>query len=177
MFAKRNVAWDSGCHEDAIWYATTGNLNNMRHKINRLIYWWRSQDWHRKLDLGNLNGHCVFHISFYVINIYDYCDTENFPFFLCSSFLTASCRSNDQNNETFDCNSEGCKGSERLKFKFDGSFNRTFPSEDNLSNSPDSSKSFGETQLDVFHHRHGLLILHLLATMMFAPSVVAWFQV
>jgi hypothetical protein len=66
--------------------------------------------------------------------------------------------------------------SERQRYNFDGSFNRTFPSEDN-SNSPDSSKSFGEAQLDVFHHRHGLLILHLLATMMFAPSVVAWFQV
>ncbi|XP_061336621.1 GPI inositol-deacylase isoform X1 [Gastrolobium bilobum] len=94
---------------------------------------------------------------------------------LCSSFLTASCRSHEQNNENFDCNSEGYNGSERLKFKLDGSFNRTFPSEDN-SNSPDSSTSFGDTQLDVFHHCHGLLILHLVATMMFAPSVVAWFQ-
>lgn len=95
---------------------------------------------------------------------------------LCSSFLTASCRNHEQNNETYDCNSEGYKVSERLKFNFDGSFNQTFSSEDSFSNSPDS-KSFGETQLDVFHHRHGLLILHLLATMMFAPSVVAWFQV
>jgi len=68
-------------------------------------------------------------------------------------------------------------GSEKKNFKFDGSFKRTFPSEDNFSNSPDSSKSFGDTQLDLFHHRHGLLILHLVATMMFAPSVVAWFQV
>ncbi|RDX68213.1 hypothetical protein CR513_52813, partial [Mucuna pruriens] len=103
-----------------------------------------------------------------------------FSHFLCChnalcSFLTASCRSQEE-NENFDCNSEGYMGSERLKFKFDGSFNRTFPSEDNFSNSPDSSKSFADTQLDLFHHRHGLLILHLLATMMFAPSVVAWFQ-
>ncbi|XP_019447433.1 PREDICTED: uncharacterized protein LOC109350653 isoform X1 [Lupinus angustifolius] len=89
---------------------------------------------------------------------------------LCSSFLTASCRTGDQNNEIFDSNSE------RVKFKFEGSFNRTFPSEDNFSNSPDSSKSFSDTQLDLFHHRHGLLILHLVATLMFAPSVVAWFQ-
>ncbi|XP_024625207.1 uncharacterized protein [Medicago truncatula] len=94
---------------------------------------------------------------------------------LCSSFLTASCRSHEQSNETIDCNGGDYKVSERQKYNFDGSFNRTFPSEDN-SNSPDSSKSFGEAQLDVFHHRHGLLILHLLATMMFAPSVVAWFQ-
>ncbi|XP_027349452.1 uncharacterized protein LOC113861049 isoform X2 [Abrus precatorius] len=102
-----------------------------------------------------------------------------YHFFCCHnalcSFLTASCRTQEQNNENFDCNSEGYNGSERLKFKFDGSFNRTFPSEDN-SNSPDSSKSFGDSQLDLFHHCHGLLILHLVATMMFAPSVVAWFQ-
>ncbi|XP_058761830.1 GPI inositol-deacylase-like isoform X1 [Vicia villosa] len=94
---------------------------------------------------------------------------------LCSSFLTASCRSHEQNNETIDSNSDDYKVSERQKYNFDGSFNRTFPSEDN-SNSPDSSKSFGEAQLDLFHHRHGLLVLHLLATLMFAPSVVAWLQ-
>ncbi|PNY05813.1 GPI inositol-deacylase [Trifolium pratense] len=100
-------------------------------------------------------------------------------FFCCHnalcSFLTASCRGHEQNNETVDCNGDHYKVSERQTYNFDGSFNRTFPSEDN-SNNPDSSKSFGEAQLDVFHHRHGLLILHLLATMMFAPSVVAWFQ-
>ncbi|KAL5057400.1 hypothetical protein RYX36_029004 [Vicia faba] len=100
-------------------------------------------------------------------------------FFCCHnalcSFLTASCRSHEQNNETIDCNSDDYKVSERQKYNFDGSFNRTFPSEDN-PNSPDSSKSFGEAQLDLFHHRHGLLVLHLLATLMFAPSVVAWLQ-
>ncbi|XP_050913239.1 GPI inositol-deacylase isoform X1 [Lathyrus oleraceus] len=94
---------------------------------------------------------------------------------LCSSFLTASCRSHEQNSETVDCNSDEYKVSERQKYNFDGSFNKTFLSEDN-SNSPGSSKSFGEAQLDVFHHRHGLLVLHLLATLMFAPSVVAWLQ-
>ncbi|XP_022633244.1 GPI inositol-deacylase isoform X1 [Vigna radiata var. radiata] len=95
---------------------------------------------------------------------------------LCSSFLTASCGSHEQITENLDCNSEDYSGSEKKNFKFDGSFKRTFPSEDNLSNSPDSSRSFGDAQLDLFHHRHGLLILHLVATMMFAPSVVAWFQ-
>ncbi|XP_057437443.1 uncharacterized protein LOC130729647 isoform X2 [Lotus japonicus] len=94
---------------------------------------------------------------------------------LCS-FLTASCRSQELNDANFDCNSEGYKGSERMKFKFDGSFNQSFSSEDNFPNSPDSSESFGETQIDLFHHRHGLLLLHFLATMMFAPSAVAWFQ-
>ncbi|CAN7044853.1 unnamed protein product [Brassica rapa subsp. trilocularis] len=39
-----------------------------------------------------------------------------------------------------------------------------------------SEKSFVETQADIFNHRHGLLILHLLAAMMFVPSLAAWFQ-
>ncbi|KAJ7974736.1 GPI inositol-deacylase [Quillaja saponaria] len=93
---------------------------------------------------------------------------------LCS-FLTASFRSHAQQRE-FDCKSEGSNGSEQLMFKFDGSFNRTFPSEVDCSNSPDSSKSFGETQLDIFHHRHGLFILHLASALMFGPSLVAWLQ-
>ena len=40
-----------------------------------------------------------------------------------------------------------------------------------------SEKSFVETQADIFNHRHGLLILHLLAALMFVPSLAAWFQV
>ncbi|XP_022981213.1 uncharacterized protein LOC111480421 isoform X1 [Cucurbita maxima] len=47
---------------------------------------------------------------------------------------------------------------------------------EDLSTSPGSSKSFGETQLEIFHHCHGLLILHLLAAIMFAPSLLAWLQ-
>ncbi|VVB04204.1 unnamed protein product [Arabis nemorensis] len=39
-----------------------------------------------------------------------------------------------------------------------------------------SEKSFVETQADIFNHRHGLLILHLLASLMFVPSLGAWFQ-
>ncbi|WZZ01730.1 hypothetical protein YC2023_074058 [Brassica napus] len=39
-----------------------------------------------------------------------------------------------------------------------------------------SEKSFVETQADIFNHRHGLLILHLLAALMFVPSLAAWFQ-
>lgn len=50
------------------------------------------------------------------------------------------------------------------------------PLEANMCNSPDSARSFGETQLEIFHHRHGLLILHLLAAIMFVPSLVAWIQ-
>lgn len=40
-----------------------------------------------------------------------------------------------------------------------------------------SEKSFVETQADIFNHMHGLLILHLLAALMFVPSLAAWFQV
>ncbi|QHN87289.1 hypothetical protein HN51_041524 [Arachis hypogaea] len=101
-------------------------------------------------------------------------------FFFCHnalcSFLMASCRNHEQNNGTLDSLSQVHNGSERPRFKFDGSFDRTFPSENDSSNSPDSSKSFSDTQLDAFHHRHGLLLLHFVATMMFAPSMVAWFQ-
>ncbi|KAI9120798.1 hypothetical protein K1719_007831 [Acacia pycnantha] len=93
---------------------------------------------------------------------------------LCS-FLTALCRSHAQ-NESYDCKSEDYNGPDQVKFKFDASLNRTFHSGDDCSNSPDSSKSFGDTQLDLFHHRHGLLILHFVAATMFAPSLAAWLQ-
>lgn len=53
----------------------------------------------------------------------------------------------------------------------------SFSADENSSPSPDSTRSFGETQLEIFHHRHGLLILHLLAASMFVPSMVAWLQV
>ncbi|KNA13999.1 hypothetical protein SOVF_111530 isoform B [Spinacia oleracea] len=36
--------------------------------------------------------------------------------------------------------------------------------------------SYDDIQLEIFHHRHGMLILHLLAMLMFAPSLVAWLQ-
>ncbi|KAL1207095.1 hypothetical protein V5N11_004302 [Cardamine amara subsp. amara] len=39
-----------------------------------------------------------------------------------------------------------------------------------------SEKSFVETQADIFNRRHSLLILHLLAALMFVPSLAAWFQ-
>ncbi|KAJ0778195.1 putative GPI inositol-deacylase PGAP1, alpha/Beta hydrolase [Helianthus annuus] len=48
--------------------------------------------------------------------------------------------------------------------------------DENSSNSPDSAKSYGDTQLEIFHHRHGLLILHLLSLLMFLPSLVAWLE-
>lgn len=93
----------------------------------------------------------------------------------CNSFLTASCRGH-AHKDSYDCKTEGYNEPEQ-KFKFNGSFNRTVMSEDDCPNCPDSSKSFGETQLDLFHHRHGLLLLHLAAAIMFSPSLAAWLQV
>ncbi|KAL5201355.1 hypothetical protein ABZP36_035709 [Zizania latifolia] len=45
-----------------------------------------------------------------------------------------------------------------------------------IDDSPTSVKSFTDSQLEVFDCRHGIMILHLLATLMFAPSLVAWLQ-
>ncbi|XP_047310152.1 uncharacterized protein LOC124913780 [Impatiens glandulifera] len=56
------------------------------------------------------------------------------------------------------------------------SSNESSLSDDSCCNTPESSKSFSETQLEIFHHQHGLLILHLLALLMFVPSLVAWWQ-
>ncbi|KAL2624469.1 hypothetical protein R1flu_008714 [Riccia fluitans] len=47
---------------------------------------------------------------------------------------------------------------------------------DASTNPEPGALTFGETQIEIFHLRHGLLLLHLLATMMFMPSFVAWMQ-
>ncbi|KAF4385810.1 hypothetical protein F8388_010366, partial [Cannabis sativa] len=65
---------------------------------------------------------------------------------------------------------------EQLSFPFEGTFDQNSPSKEGFSDSPDSSKTYSETQLELFHHRHGLLILHLAATIMFLPSLAAWLQ-
>ncbi|PON44025.1 GPI inositol-deacylase PGAP1-like [Parasponia andersonii] len=93
---------------------------------------------------------------------------------LCS-FLTASFRSHAQKKELLDCKKGG--SAEQLTFTFEGTFDQDSPSKEGFSsNSPDSSESYGETQLELFHHRHGLLILHLIAALMFLPSLAAWLQ-
>jgi hypothetical protein len=51
------------------------------------------------------------------------------------------------------------------------------PTDESTSNSPTLAKSFSESQLETFNYQHGLFILHLLATLMFVPSLVAWLQV
>uniref|UniRef100_A0A8R7UI24 GPI inositol-deacylase n=2 Tax=Triticum urartu TaxID=4572 RepID=A0A8R7UI24_TRIUA len=45
-----------------------------------------------------------------------------------------------------------------------------------MDDSPTSAKSFTDSQLEVFDCRHGIMILHLLATLMFVPSLIAWIQ-
>ncbi|KAL5581294.1 hypothetical protein UlMin_013736 [Ulmus minor] len=92
-----------------------------------------------------------------------------------SSFLTTSFRSHARQKEVFDYRKEGSDGSGQLTFTLDGKFNQNSPLKESSTNSPDS-KSFSETQLELFHHRHGLLILHLIATLMFVPSLAAWLQ-
>ncbi|XP_044502922.1 uncharacterized protein LOC123223679 isoform X2 [Mangifera indica] len=94
---------------------------------------------------------------------------------LCSS-LTASFRSHVWRTELFDYNSDGNGLPKQFASMQDGRFNHNLLSEEMNSSSPDSTKSFSDTQLEIFHHRHGLLILHLLATLMFVPSFVAWLQ-
>ncbi|XP_008466394.1 uncharacterized protein LOC103503813 isoform X2 [Cucumis melo] len=71
---------------------------------------------------------------------------------------------------------QGGNGSQQSTFPLTDKLNLKESIEDNLSTSPGSAKSYGETQLEIFHHCHGLLILHLVAAIMFAPSLVAWLQ-
>ncbi|GAV85514.1 PGAP1 domain-containing protein [Cephalotus follicularis] len=95
---------------------------------------------------------------------------------LCSSFLTASFRSHARGKEFIDYTNKGSDGSQRFESKCDGGFNRNSPFVEKNSKSPDSSRSFSDTQLEIFHHQHGLLILHLLSALMFVPSFAAWLQ-
>ncbi|XVF57876.1 hypothetical protein PTKIN_Ptkin07bG0017800 [Pterospermum kingtungense] len=80
---------------------------------------------------------------------------------LCNS-LTASFRSHARKKES-DCKIEGNYVSQHFTAK-PGS-----PSKEN-------SSSYGQTQEDIFHQRHGLLLLHFLAALMFVPSLVSWLQ-
>ncbi|CAK9169575.1 unnamed protein product, partial [Ilex paraguariensis] len=93
-----------------------------------------------------------------------------------SSFLTASFRSHARNKELFDSRNEDDQSSKQLVLKYDGGVNKQFPVDENSSSSPDSARSYEDTQLEIFHHCHGLLVLHLLAALMFVPSFVAWLQ-
>lgn len=37
--------------------------------------------------------------------------------------------------------------------------------------------AFAESQLEIFYHQQGLLLLHLIVMIMLIPSLVAWIQV
>ncbi|KAK1315686.1 hypothetical protein QJS10_CPA05g02004 [Acorus calamus] len=90
---------------------------------------------------------------------------------LCS-FLAASFRSHAQRKESYDT----VNLSVPSKHKFMGAVDPLLPLDDSSSNSPNSSRSFVDTQLEIFNYQHSFLILHLVATLMFIPSLVAWLQ-
>ncbi|KAH7847529.1 hypothetical protein Vadar_027217 [Vaccinium darrowii] len=90
----------------------------------------------------------------------------------CHSALS----SHAQSKESFNSRNEGHDRSEQLTFRNGHGLNQQSLLDDSCSSSPDSARSFGDTQLEMFHHRHGLLILHFLAALMFVPSLVAWLQ-
>ncbi|XP_078150572.1 phosphatidylinositol deacylase isoform X2 [Carex rostrata] len=50
------------------------------------------------------------------------------------------------------------------------------PTDESTSHSPTSAKSFSDSQLETFNYQHGVFILHLFATLLFVPSLVAWLQ-
>ncbi|KAJ0988206.1 hypothetical protein J5N97_006562 [Dioscorea zingiberensis] len=92
---------------------------------------------------------------------------------LCS-FLAASFRSNAQRKEFYDSRTNG---NSSLPGKATTVFDHPLlPLDDNSSSSPNSAKSYSDSQFEIFNYQHGMLILHLLATLMFVPSLVAWLQ-
>jgi hypothetical protein len=96
-----------------------------------------------------------------------------------SSFLTASFNNHALSGDLFDFNGKNTR-SEPSKFIGDsGAITKNTLENENTSYSPSYSdfvRSYGETQLEIFHHQHGLLILHFLAALMFGPSFAAWVQ-
>lgn len=93
-----------------------------------------------------------------------------------SSFLTASFRSHARTKDLFGFENGDVTSFGVPNLKYGDGISDAFLVDDNSSSTPDSARSYGDTQLEIFHHRHGLLILHLLATLMFVPSLVAWLQ-
>ncbi|CAN6217106.1 unnamed protein product [Urochloa humidicola] len=88
---------------------------------------------------------------------------------LCS-FLSASFRSITQKKDFYKSKT-GDSPVLLSKSKSDG-LQQLLP----LDDSPRAPKSFTDSQLELFDCRHGIMISHLLTTLMFAPSLVAWLQ-
>lgn len=78
-----------------------------------------------------------------------------------------------QSTELFESENGGLRGSVQFNPEYD---DELFNMDKKCTSSPESRGSYGETQLEIFHYRHGLLVLHLLATLMFVPSLLAWLQ-
>ncbi|XP_075515197.1 uncharacterized protein LOC142549872 isoform X5 [Primulina tabacum] len=93
-----------------------------------------------------------------------------------SSFLMASFRSHVQNEELCESGNECKSNSMQYDSRSEGDISKLFSGAVNCSGSPESTRSYSDRQLETFNHRHGLLILHLLAALMFVPSLVAWLQ-
>ncbi|XP_057491133.1 uncharacterized protein LOC130776900 isoform X2 [Actinidia eriantha] len=91
-----------------------------------------------------------------------------------SCHITLSCHA--QSKELFDSRNEGYDMAEQFVRRHSDGSNQHPMLDESCSSTPDSTRSFGETQLEMFHHQHGLLMLHFLATLMFVPSLVAWLQ-
>lgn len=98
----------------------------------------------------------------------------NFVVFM-NSFLMASFRSHVQ--ELCESGNEGKSNSMQYDSRSEGDISKLFSGSVNCSSSPESTRSYSDRQLETFNHRHGLLILHLLAALMFVPSLVSWLQV
>ncbi|XP_008783007.2 uncharacterized protein LOC103702377 isoform X2 [Phoenix dactylifera] len=90
---------------------------------------------------------------------------------LCS-FWAASFRNHAQRKEFHDHRTKG-NPSLLSKMQSSDAFD-PLPLVD--ENSPNSAKTFSDSQLEIFNNRHGILILHFLAMLMFVPSLVAWLQ-
>ncbi|RLM86359.1 uncharacterized protein C2845_PM04G17010 [Panicum miliaceum] len=88
---------------------------------------------------------------------------------LCS-FLAASFRSITQKKDLY--KSKMGDGPVLLSKSISDGLQQLLPMDD----SPRAPKSFTDSQLELFDYRHGIMILHLLTTLMFAPSLVAWLQ-
>ncbi|KAL9231516.1 hypothetical protein vseg_006738 [Gypsophila vaccaria] len=93
---------------------------------------------------------------------------------LCS-YLTASFRSLTHRKQSV--NSNDNSNDELDRYPYQGNSRAKHNSSEGSSNrSAESANSYGEIQLEIFHHRHGMMILHFLALLMFVPSLLAWFQ-
>ncbi|XP_060196012.1 uncharacterized protein LOC132625198 isoform X2 [Lycium barbarum] len=84
--------------------------------------------------------------------------------------------SHTQTKELIESGNGSESGLEQFIPQYDGEINKHYPQKESNTKSLDSVKSYGDTQLEIFNHRHGLLVLHFLATLMFVPSLIAWIQ-